>query len=138
MEAYYDESLKVRAAGGGAGEYVTIKKLTDIKLKVDNKEVDLTFLEDQGYGSTYKIGGTITIECNGYLDKADAGQAIINATQFEILDNATVDFEYVMGVGKTVTGNATVSALENSGGTDMIPIKFTLKVNGKPTVSNAA
>lgn len=138
MEVYYDESLAVKAHGGSEGTYTTVKNLTDIKLKVDNKEVDVTFLEDEGYQSTFKTGFVATIEANGYLNNSDPGQKIINDTQFKRLDEAIVDFKYTLTSGASVTGSATVSGLENSGGTDMVPLKFTLKINGKPTIEIAS
>lgn len=134
MEVYYDESLAVKAHGTEGEEYTVVKHLTDIKLKVDGKEIDVTFLEDSGYQSTFKTGFAASIEANGYLSNSDAGQKIINDTQFERLDGAIVDFKYTLTSGAYVTGSATVSGLENTGGTDMVPLKFTLKVNGKPNL----
>ena len=69
------------------GTFVKIGELSDLKLKIDGKEIDTSNVDDGGWGSSIMGAGSWEVSASNNLIPTDAGYAIIKAA---ILARSTI------------------------------------------------
>jgi predicted secreted protein len=95
------------------GTYVKLGELSDLRLRIDGREIDTSNVDDAGWGSSISGARSAEVTATNNLILTDAGYAIIAAA---ILDGSTIYAKILQSGTATVgTKGWTMACGVNSG-----------------------
>ena len=119
------------------GTFVKLAELSDLKLKIDGKEIDTSNVDDAGWGSSIMGAGSWEVSATNNLILADAGYVIIKAALLarstfyvKALQSGTptASPKGFSGAAYVTSGNLTLAATNAQQKAD-----WTIKGSGAPT-----
>lgn len=137
----YDIVFKIGTAGTASTEeqMKTIADMESFSISVDGTVQEWTPFNTDGWGRALMTGKKFSISLKGKRNVGDAGNDYIHSTTFknglDCSTKAAVEFPD----GSKLEFNCIINVTNDSGGetTDVAPLEFELKGDGKPTYTAA-
>lgn len=129
----YLENLRAKLSEAAT----VIKGITNITPAISGKIQTFSTYDDEGWDNSLVTGKSGKITVDAYRVFGDPGNDAIAAMAFLTGEDCNMEFEYEFADGRVLSFSAAVDVTSFSGGapTDLIPMKFDLYIQGKPTIS---
>lgn len=138
----YNVDFKIGTLGSASADtdMKTIADMETFSPKIDGKVIDWTPMNTSGWGRALMTGKSLTFSMKGKRNVGDPGNDYVAGVAWKDGLDCSSKCKITFPDGATLSFNCVIDVTNPGGGdsTDVAPLEFDLKSDGKPTYTPAA